>query len=88
MLLAAVLIFGMLQQWPHRHDDLAIARWMAWFIMVISVLILPRVLVVAVFGRLPRVYARMPAKWNKTLPQVHADLAREQQEQRERSREF
>jgi hypothetical protein len=45
-------------------------------------------LVVVVLGRLPRVYAGMWRSWNRTLPQIHADFAREQQEQRELSREL
>jgi hypothetical protein len=87
-LLAAVTISVMTQQWPHRHDDLAIARWLAWIFIVGSVFYLPRILVVVVFGRLPKVYAGMSGRWNRTLPQIHADFAREQQEQCERSREL
>ncbi|GAB2550718.1 hypothetical protein [Rhodanobacter koreensis] len=88
MALAAVFICLIAQQWPHRQDDLAIARWMAWFFIVMGVFSLPRMLVVVVFGRLPKVYARMSGNLNRTLPQIHADIAREQQEQRERSREL
>ena len=87
-ILAAVFICLIVQQWPHRQDDLAIARWMAWLFIVIGVFNLPRILVVVVLGRLPKVYARMSGSLNKTLPQIHADIAREQQEQRERSREL
>ncbi|WP_140652965.1 hypothetical protein [Rhodanobacter glycinis] len=87
-LLSAMVISGMVQQWPHRHDDLAIARWIAWFFIVIGVYYLPRMLAVVIFGRLPKIYAGLLRGWNKTLPQIHADIAREQQEQRERSREL
>ena len=86
--LATVLISTIVQQWPHHHDDLAIARWMAWFTVIGSAYCLPRMLVVVLFGRLPKVYARMSKSWHKTLPQVHADIAQEQQEQRDRSRKF
>jgi hypothetical protein len=87
--LLSVTIIGLLvQQWPHRHDELAIARWVAWFSIFSVVFNLPRMLVVVLFGRLPKLYASMPGRWNKTLPQIHADIAREQQEQRKRSREF
>jgi hypothetical protein len=86
--LAAMFIWLIVQQWPHRHDDLAPARWMVWFYIVSGFMYLPRMLVVVVLGRLPRVYAGMWRSWNRTLPQIHADFAREQQEQRERSREL
>ncbi len=86
--LSAVVINVTVQQWSHRHDDLAIARWIAWFFIVSGVFYLPSMLVVVIFGRLPKSYARMSGKWNKTLPQIHADIAREQQEQRERSRQL
>jgi hypothetical protein len=88
VLLSVMVISVMVQQWPHRHDDLAIARWIAWFFIASGVFYLPRMLVIVVFGRLPKIYARMSGRWNKTLPQIHADIAREQQEQRERSREL
>jgi len=73
------------QQWPHRHDDLAIARWIAWFFLVSVPLLLPSLLVVCVFGRLPKTWQHFPGRLGKTLPQIHAGIAREQQEQRERS---
>jgi hypothetical protein len=85
---SAITIKVTMQQWPHRHDDLAIARWMAWFFIVASVFYLPRMLVVVVLGRLPKAYAGMAGRWNKTLPQIHADIAREQKELRDRSREL
>ncbi|MFC5435364.1 hypothetical protein ACFPME_02265 [Rhodanobacter umsongensis] len=88
LLLSAMVIGGMAQQWPHRHDDLAIARWMAWFLVLSGVCYLPRMLAVVMFGRLPKIYAGLLRGWNKTLPQIHADMAREQQALRERSREL
>ncbi|WP_426699933.1 hypothetical protein ACPPVV_11000 [Rhodanobacter sp. Col0626] len=84
----ALVISLMVQQWPHRHDDLAIARWIAWFFLVSGVLYLPKLMVVVLFGRLPKVYQHMFKGLNRTLPQIHADFAREQREQRERSREL
>jgi hypothetical protein len=86
--LAAMFICVIVTQWPHRQDDLAIARWMAWILIVSGAFYLPRMLAVVAFGRLPKVYAGMSRGWNRTLPQIHADMAREQQEQRERSREL
>ncbi|MHB1271568.1 MAG: hypothetical protein ACYCZD_02155 [Rhodanobacter sp.] len=88
VLWSALVISLMLEQWPHRHDDLAIARWIAWFFLVSGVLYLPKLMAVVLFGRLPKVYLRMFRGLNRTLPQIHADIAREQQEQRERSREL
>jgi hypothetical protein len=86
--LSAMLINVAVQQWPHRHDDLAIARWMAWFFVASGVFCLPRMLVIVVFGRLPRVYAGLLRGLNRTPPQIRDDMARERQEQRERSREL
>ncbi len=83
-----LVISLMVQQWPHRQDDLAIARWIAWFFLVSGVFYLPNLMVVTLCGRVPKVYQRMFKGLNKTLPQVHADLAREQQGERESSREL
>jgi hypothetical protein len=83
----ALVISLMVQQWPHRQDDLTIARWMAWFFLVSGVFYLPNLMVVALFGRLPKACRRMFKGLNRTLSQMHADFAREQQERRERSRE-
>ncbi|MDE2156548.1 MAG: hypothetical protein KGJ32_11740 [Xanthomonadaceae bacterium] len=88
VLLSAMVTGVMAQQWPHCHDDLAIARWIARFFIVSGVFHLPRMLVVVAFGRLPKIYAQMSGCLNKTLPQIHADIARERQEPRGRSREF
>ena len=88
LLWLAVVISLMVQQWPHRHDDLAIARWIAWFFLVSGVLYLPKLMVVVLFGRLPKVYQRMFRELNRTLPQMQADFASEQRKQRERSREL
>lgn len=84
----AVVVSLMVQQWPHRHDDLAIARWIAWSFLVIGVLYLPKLLAGVLFGRLPKAYQHMFKGLNRTLPQIHADFAREQREQREKSRKF
>lgn len=85
----AMLIVGVvLQQSPYRHDSLAAARWMAWFYLVAGALYGPRLLVVCVFGRLPRVYARMLGRGRAALPQLHADLACERRERRGRSRDL
>ncbi len=87
-ILAVVFIGLIVQQWPHRPDELVIARWMAWLCIVIGVFTLPRVLVVVVLGRLPKVYARMPGNLNRTLPQIHAGTVGEKQDQRGRSCEL
>jgi len=85
-MLAAIFICLIVQQWPHRQDDLAIARWTAWLSIVIGVFNLPRMMVVAVPGRFPKAHAQMSGRLNRTLPQIHADISRERQEPRERSR--
>jgi len=83
-LVAVFLIYGILQQWPLRHDDLAIVRWMAWIVMVIAIRPLWLALVVCLAGRLPKVIRR--GSLNRSLPQIRADLAEELRQQRDRSR--
>ena len=84
----ALVVVMMFQQWPHLHDDLALARWVAWLTLFGGLLYLPTLLVVVLFGRVPKIYQRMFKGLNRTLPQIHADFEHEQRQQRERSREL
>jgi hypothetical protein len=83
-LVAAVLICGILQQWPHRNDDLAIARWMSWIVMAIAIRPLWLALIVCLAGRLPKVKRRGSS--NRSFSQIRADIAEELRQQRDRSR--
>lgn len=74
------------QQWPHLHDDLAIAQWIAWFFVLIAILYLPRLLVIVIFGRVPRVYQHLGRRLFKTIPEIHKDIAKDIEERNERSR--
>lgn len=78
-----LLVMQIVQQWPHRHDDPAIARWVAWSLLIADILLLRLVLVVCFAGRLPKVLWQ--GRLIRTLPQIHADIARELHEQRKRS---
>ncbi|WEN14067.1 hypothetical protein PY254_12560 [Rhodanobacter sp. AS-Z3] len=85
---SALIISLIFQQWEHLHDDLALARWIAWFIVVGGVLYLPSLMMVVLFGRVPKLYQNLFKGLSRTLPQIHADFEREQQQQRDRSREL
>lgn len=73
-------------QWPQLHADLAIARWIAWSFVVIAVVFLPPLLIIVVFGRVPRFYQYFGWHLSKTVPQIRADIDKEQQERDERPR--
>lgn len=85
---SAVVVAMMIHQGPHLHDDLALARWSAWITESGGVFYLPTLMVVVVFGRVPKIYQGMFAGLNRTLPGIRADFERQQREQRERSRKF
>ena len=84
VLAAVLLITQIVQQYSHLHDDLAIARWVAWCLSVSAIWLLHLVLIVCLVGRMPKVFRRRAL--NRTLPQIRADIAEELREQRERSR--
>lgn len=74
-----VVAVGMLvQQWPHRLHELAIARWIAWLNLGCSAVYLPHMLVAALSGRLPKLLVRLPRRLNRTLPQIRTNVVREQ----------
>ena len=87
--LAAIFLVGLVQQWPHRHDDLAVARWMAWFFVVNGCWFGTQALAVVLAGRLTGTYAsifhRAPFM-RMTLPQMHRHIARERQASKGRTR--
>jgi hypothetical protein len=85
-LVACFLVLQILQKWPHRHDGLAIARWIAWFMLLGDTWLLWMTGIVCVLGRMPRSWARGRGSLNRTLSQIHADIAGQMQEERDRSR--
>ena len=84
----ALLWLGFTQQWHNLHDDLGIARWMAWVSVAGAVLFTPMLLIVLVGGRVPRSLARNHGSLHKTIPQIHAEIRREQQERENGSQRF
>ena len=53
----AITIALMVQQWSGIDDNAAVARWFAWFFIAGCAVSLPRMLIVVIFGRVPKVYA-------------------------------
>lgn len=85
-IVAALLVDQLIQQWGHRHDDLAIARWISWGFLVGDTWLLWLAFTVCVLGRMPRVLRRLPRGLNRTLPQIHAEIAKDMHDKRDRSR--
>lgn len=85
---AALLLFDLKSEWAALHDDLAIARWIAWSMVAGVVIFMPGILVVLLGGRVPRSFARLPGSLRKTLPQIHADIRHEREHRERHSREF
>jgi uncharacterized membrane protein len=74
--------------WAYLHDDLALVHWYGWSLLFPGVWIFCDAFVVALVGRLPKSLLRRPGGLSRTLPQIHADIAKEQLEQREKSRQL
>jgi uncharacterized membrane protein len=66
--------------WAYLHDDLALVRWYGWSLFLTGLWIFCLAFVVSVVGRLPKSLLRRPGGLNRTLRQIHADIAKEQQE--------
>jgi hypothetical protein len=80
------LVADLVHQWQHRHDDLAVARWISWGSLIGDTWLLWLAFTVCILGRMPKVLRRLPGGLNRTLPQIHAEIAKEIQEKRDRSR--
>src|SRR5690348_7306143 len=87
VLFAALLLFNLKTEWKDLHDDLLVARWIAWFMVAGVVIVMPGILLVLLGGRVPRSFAR-PGSLRKTLPQIHADIQRELEPRERNSRKF
>lgn len=86
---AAVFVGEFVAQWAHRHDDLLLARGIAWFFIVSGFWFGAQFLVVVVLGRVPRACALLfhrPQYLKMTFSQIHRDIARERQSTRDRTR--
>lgn len=67
--LFTVMTIGlMVQQWSGIHDDATASRWFAWAFIVGCTLSLPRMLIVVLFGRVPKVYAGFAGSANSSPP--------------------
>jgi protein-S-isoprenylcysteine O-methyltransferase Ste14 len=80
------LLLPFVQPWLHRHDDPAMARWVALLLLIGDAWLLWMAAMVCVMGRMPRNWARGRGALNRTLPHIHAEIAREMREERNRSR--
>ncbi|WP_161805610.1 hypothetical protein [Frateuria defendens] len=85
---AIVVVASAVSQWPHRHDELAIARWMAWFNLAVGAFLLTQSLIVCVLGRVPRSAPWRGDHLRKTLPEIHAEFVAEREARRRNSREL
>ena len=81
-------IFQLRTSWTYLHDDLSLVRWYGGSLFLTGLWIFCLAFVVSVVGRLPKSLLRRPGGLNRTLPQIHADIAKEQREQREKSRQL
>ena len=88
VLFAAVLLLDLHSQWPNLHDDVAVARLVAWSMVASAVIFMPAMLLILVCGRVPRSLARIPGSFHKTFPEMRADIRREHEERERSSREF
>lgn len=82
--LTAVTVGLMAQQWSGLHDDAAVSRWFAWLFMAGCALSLPRMLVVVILGRVPKVYAGFAG----SAPTAEVDAAATAASRRNGSREL
>jgi hypothetical protein len=87
LVVIVIEIFQLRAGWTYLHDDLALVRWYGWSLLLTGLWVFCEVFVVGALGRLPKSLTRRGGL-NRTLPQIHADIAKEQQEQREKSREL
>ena len=86
VVLAAISIQMLWQAWPHRHDDLAVARWLAWSQLAGNVCGLSLSAVVALLGRMPRSFEGWPGGLRRSPARIHADIVARRHAEAERSR--
>jgi uncharacterized membrane protein len=73
--------------WTYLHNNLTLVRWYGWSLIPPGIWVFYMAFVVGVLGRLPKWLVRSPGRLNRTLPQIHADIAEEQRKQGEKSRQ-
>jgi hypothetical protein len=88
LLLLVVCWFNVAQEWADLHDDLAIARWIAWVMIAGAVLLIPMCLFVLLCGRAARSFGFRPGSVTQTLPQIHDEIKQEHSERERNSRRF
>jgi hypothetical protein len=87
-LFLGAMLFNLGNGWSNLHSDLAIARWIAWSMVLGVVLFAPGCLLVLLAGRVPRSFARIPGSLKKTLPEINAEIRRGHEERERNSRRF
>jgi len=88
LLFLAVILSNLGNEWANLNDGLAVARWIAWSMVVAAILLAPACLLVLLAGRVPRSFARFPASLKKTLPEINAEIRLEHEERERNSRRF
>ncbi len=88
LLLLVVCWFDFAREWNDLHNDLAIARWIAWMMIAGAVLLTPTCLLVFVCGRAPRWFGFRPGSLTKTIPQIHEEIKCEHAARERNSRRF
>ncbi|TAN04832.1 MAG: hypothetical protein EPN36_07260 [Rhodanobacteraceae bacterium] len=88
LLWLVLVCFNFAQEWNNLHADLAIARWVAWAMVVGTIFFTPVSLLVLVSNRAPRWFGFRSGSLTKTLPQIHAEIRHEHAERERNSRRF
>lgn len=86
VVLAALCIQMLWQAWPHPHDDLAVARWLAWPQLAGNACGLSLSAVVALLDRMPRSLEGWPGGLRRSPARIHADVVARRRAEAERSR--
>jgi hypothetical protein len=86
VLVMAFCVLPFAQQWPNRHEDLALVRWYAWSVLVCNAWMFSLAFIVGVLGRMPKSLARRPGRLGKTLPQIYQEIAQEKADTSRRSK--
>jgi hypothetical protein len=87
-LFMAISIDPLRHEWIDARGNLASLNWYDWSVIIVDAGVLCVAFVVGVVGRVPKFLTVRPGSLNQTLSQIHADIAKEQREQQEKSREL
>jgi hypothetical protein len=88
LLLLIVAWSNFVHELGNLRADLAVARWIAWFMVATAILVTPICLLVLLGNRAPRWFMGRPGSLTKALPQIHAEIKREHEERERNSRLF